>query len=104
MTLDSMPEGGNLWQGIRLQHGNFQVGVFYEGFGFRISGVDVASHADARIIGEYPFDTLSHFFSAVGDRDLTGMLRVTDANTAAIVNGHPGCAAGGVEQSIQQWP
>src|ERR1700693_6394480 len=100
MTLDSTPEGGNLWQGIRLQHGNFEVSIFCEGFGLRISSIDVPGHADARIIGEHTLDTLSHFFGAVGYGDLAGMLRVADAHAAAVVNRHPRGPAGGVEQGI----
>jgi len=72
--LDSMPEGRNLGQRIRLQHRDFEVGIFCEGLGFRISGIDVTSHADAGIIGEHAFDALSHFFGAVGYCDLARML------------------------------
>src|ERR1700680_2235900 len=40
-SLDSMPVGENLRQSIRLEHGDFQVRVFRESFGFRISGINV---------------------------------------------------------------
>jgi hypothetical protein len=36
-----MPVGENLRQSIRLEHGDFQVRVFRESFGFRISGINV---------------------------------------------------------------
>ena len=61
-------------------------------------------HTNSRIIGQNALDALAHFPRAIGDRHLSRVQRVADAYSAAVVNGDPACAAGGIEQGIQQRP
>src|SRR5712691_1522141 len=87
-----------------LRHGNLHAGLARELDGFGIAGVGVSGNTDAGIVGEHALDARGHFFGAVGDRDLSGVLRVPDAHAAAIVNRNPRCAAGGIEQGVEQRP
>src|SRR5882724_7296743 len=58
----------------------------------------------ARIAGEDALKAAFGFISPVGDDNHSSMLRETDANAAAVVDRHPGCACRSVNQRIKQWP
>src|SRR6187399_161873 len=57
--------------------------------GALVAGVDVADHAHAGIVGEYPFELLGGEVGAVGDADLTGVDRAADADATSVVDAHP---------------
>src|SRR6185312_9535058 len=71
---------------------------------FFISSIGVAGDSNPRIVGEDALDTFGHQIGTVGNRHLTGMLRVADANTAAVVNRDPTCATRGIEKRIEEGP
>src|ERR1700682_2426452 len=86
------------------RHRHIQLGLLREGNGFRVAGVDMASYADSRIVGQHPLDALCHFLRAIRDGDLAGVLRVADADAAPVMNGDPGSAARSIYQRVQQRP
>ena len=43
-------------------------------------------------------------FAAIGDNDHAGVLRIANSHTAAVVDRHPGCASGRVDQCVEQCP
>jgi len=51
-----------------------------------------------RIIPQHPFDALRHPLGAIGAGYLSGMLRISNPDPTAIVNGHPRSPARGVYQ------
>ena len=60
-----------------------------EVLGFVVAGVHVAGDADAGIVGQHALDALRHVVGAVGDGDLSGVLRVADAYASAVVDRNP---------------
>ena len=69
-----------------------------------ITGIGMAHDARARIVPEYTADTFGGFRRSVGHDDLAGMEGVSHADTAAMMEGDPGGAGGGVEERVQQGP
>src|SRR5947207_15235920 len=57
-------------------HGNLQPGLAREAIGLLVPGVNVAGHADARVIGQDAVDAPRHFRRAIGHRDLAGVERI----------------------------
>ena len=60
----------------------------------------MANNAHAGVIGQHSFDATGHFFGTVSAKNLPGMLRISDANTASVMNRHPGGAAGRIDEGI----
>ena len=54
-----------------------------------ITSIGVTNHAHARVVGENALKFLGGEICAIGNRNLTGVNRATDANTAAVVNRDP---------------
>jgi hypothetical protein len=50
-----------------------------------VTGIRMANDADTGVGGEDPLETNGSLRGAIGDDDLTGMLAVTDAHPAAMV-------------------
>src|SRR6266542_6003844 len=69
-----------------------------------VARVRLAGHPYAWVISHHALDAPGHFIGAIGNRDLPRMLRVSDAYAAAVVDGEPRCARGGIEQRIEQGP
>src|SRR5579875_3797586 len=86
------------------RHRDFDAGFIGKGDGFGVASVRMASDADAGIVGEHALDARVHFPGAVGDQHLPGVLGIADADPAAVVDGNPARAAGGIEQGIQEGP
>jgi hypothetical protein len=61
----------------------------------------MTDNANTRIIPQHSFDAQAHLLGAISAGHLAGMLRISNADSAAIVNGHPRGSAGGVYQRIQ---
>ena len=61
-------------------------------------------HAAARIVPEHAPQAASRRLGAVAHDDDAGVLRVAHADAAAMVNRHPGGAARGIQQRVQQGP
>ena len=83
---------------IRLQHRNLYSLPLGEFNCLGIASVDVASHAHARVVGQYPFDALSHLFGAICASNLTCVLGVSYPHASSVVDRYPGSAAGGIHQ------
>ena len=64
----------------------------------------MAHHARAGVVPEHALDAPGGGVRPVADDDHTRMLRVAHAHAAAVVQAHPGGAARGVEQGVQQRP
>src|SRR5207244_13640227 len=52
----------------------------------RVAGVGVTEHAHSGIAGKNALESALGIFGAVGDDDHAGVLRVTDADAAAVVD------------------
>src|SRR5438477_8444657 len=72
--------------------------------GAGVTGVGVAEDAQSWIARENAFKTALGIFSAVGDHDHAGVLRITDAYSATVVNRYPGRACSGIDQRVEQRP
>src|ERR1022692_1565543 len=57
--------------------------------GLFVAGIRVANHAQAGIGGQHALEAPLRFIAAIRHHDHAGVLRVTDAHAAAIVNGNP---------------
>ena len=64
----------------------------------------VSNDPHTRIGSQDSFQASRHSRRAIGDDDHAGMLRIADADSAAVVDRHPGGARGGVHQRVQQRP
>src|SRR5207237_7095451 len=62
----------------------------------RITGISVTEDAYAGVAGEDALEAPTRIVGAIGDDDHAGVLRVTDADAAAVVDGNPGGARGSV--------
>ena len=69
-----------------------------------VARIRVTHHAGGRIVPEHALDALGGGVGAVADDHHTRVLGKADAHAAAVVEAHPGGAAGGVEQGVEQWP
>src|SRR5438045_754098 len=87
-----------------LLHRYANTGAIGEGLRLLIASIGVPGNSDAWIVRENTFNALRHQLSAVGDSHLSGVLRVSDAHPAAIVNGDPACATGSVQQGVKESP
>src|ERR1700694_4157508 len=65
-----------------------------------VAGVRVPHDAAGRIVPQHALDAARGGGRAVAHDDHGGVLRVTDADAAAVMDRHPGRAAGGVEQGV----
>ena len=65
---------------LRLEHGNLDARFAGEADGFGVARIGVSRDAESGIVGEDALDAPGHFFCAIGDGHLAGMLRVTDAD------------------------
>src|ERR1035437_8825421 len=97
------PRGHPAWKAT-LQPGPLDAVRLGEADGLGIAGIGVANYAQAGVAGEDPFQAAIHLCRAVGHHDHAGMLRVADADAAAIVDAYPGGAGGGVHQGVEQRP
>ena len=70
----------------------------------RITSISVANDAHSRIAREHALEATRRCFRSVRDDDHAGMLRIADADAAAIMNRNPGRAGRGVDERIQQRP
>ena len=64
----------------------------------------MADDAHAGVVGEEARELFRGEVGAVGDGDLAGVDGAADPDAAAVVQGNPGGAGGGVEQGIEQRP
>src|ERR1035437_8663132 len=64
----------------------------------------MANDAHAWIGGQHALDALRHRVGAIGDRDLSGVQRVANAYSAAVVDRNPRGSRGRIQQGIQQRP
>src|SRR5579871_1172943 len=63
------------------------------------------THDPARgIVPKHPFEATRRLRGSIGDDHHAGVLRISDADTAAVVQRNPGGPAGTVEQRIEQRP
>src|SRR5690606_11095913 len=69
-----------------------------------VAGIGVAHHAGAGVVPQHALDAAVGLDAAVADDDHAGGLAVTHADTAAMVEAHPGGAAGDVEHRVEQRP
>ena len=65
-----------------------------------VSRVHVANDAHPRIGRQHALDAFRHGFGAVGDRDLSGVQRIANAHTSAIVDRHPRCASSRINRAF----
>ena len=70
--------------------------------GFRVAGVGVADDAQAGVAGEDALEAAIHFVGAIGDHDHSGVLRVADADAAAVVDGHPDAPAAVLTRALSR--
>src|SRR5437773_12465526 len=68
----------------------------------RVAGVCVTENAWAWVAGETALKTAFGIVAALGDDHHPGVLRKSDANAAAVVHRHLGCACRRVNQRIHQ--
>ena len=73
-------------------------------FGFLVARINVARDAKTRVVRQHAIETQGSLVSAVGDRDLSGVQRVADADASAVMKRNPTRAARRVEQRIQDGP
>ncbi|EEF93719.1 hypothetical protein CATMIT_01647, partial [Catenibacterium mitsuokai DSM 15897] len=69
-----------------------------------VARIGVPHHAGARVVPQHPGDAAVGLFAAVADDHHAGMLRIAHADAAAVVQRHPGRAAGDVEHGVEQRP
>src|SRR3546814_5601684 len=67
--------------------------------GVLVAGVGVAHDAGSRVVPQHALDSFRGGLAAVADDDHAGVLREAHADAAAVVQRHPGGAAGGVQRS-----
>jgi len=72
--------------------------------GVRVTGVGVAKDPQSRIAGKDALETAFGIFSALGDDDHAGVLRIADTDTAAVVDRYSRCAGGRVDERVEQRP
>src|SRR5580700_2412989 len=70
----------------------------------RVAGVHMTKNTHARVAGENALQAAFGIVRSIGDDNHSSVLRETDANAAAVVNRHPGCACSSVNQRIEQRP
>ena len=61
-------------------------------------------HAGGRVVVQDAGDTRRRFIGTIADDNHPGVLREAHAYPAAVVQRHPGRAAGGIEQGVEQRP
>jgi hypothetical protein len=71
---------------------------------FRIAGVGMAKDTHSGIARKHALESPLGIFGAVRDDNHTGMLRKTDAHTAAVVDRNPRCAGSRVDERVEQRP
>lgn len=71
---------------------------------FVVASIYVSENAHHWVVGEDAGEAFGGCVGAVGDDDLAAVLGVTDADAAAVVEADPGCAAGGVDEGVQERP
>ncbi len=69
-----------------------------------VAGVGVTHDPGSRVIVQHAGDALGGLIGAVADDHHAGVLGEAHADAAAVVQGNPGGAAGGVQQGVQQRP
>src|SRR5205085_1356112 len=70
----------------------------------RATRVDMADNAQACIGRQHALNALCHHVGSVRNCDLSGMKRVSNSYTAAVVNRYPGSAGCSVEHGVEQRP
>jgi len=73
-----------LWPGYAVLLG--------EADGLFVPRVRVTNHAQARVAGQHALQAPIGFLGAIGQHYHSGMLRITDADASAVVDGNPGGA------------
>src|SRR5262249_26277843 len=71
---------------------------------FRVASVDMTNNTHARVAGEDAFKAAFGTIATVGDDNHSGMLREANPDTTTVVDRHPRCACGSVNQRIKQRP
>src|SRR5215468_4933654 len=71
---------------------------------FRVASVDMTNNTHARVAGEDAFKAAFGTIATVGDDNHSGMLREANPDTTTVVDRHPRCACGRVNQRIKQRP
>src|SRR5262245_49032741 len=71
------------------------------GSGTVVAGIDVADDTHARVAGQDALEAFLGSGGAIGDDDHAGVQTVADAHAATVVDAHPGSAAGGVDQGVE---
>ena len=64
----------------------------------------MSHHAARRIVPQHARDATRGGFGAVANDDHAGVLRITHADAAAVMQRNPGAARGAVEQRVEQRP
>src|SRR5580765_2724586 len=64
----------------------------------------MTQHADTRIARQDPLEFFIGVRRSIGYDDETGMQRVANADTTAVMDRHPGGAARCIEQRVEDWP
>ena len=72
--------------------------------GADVTSVGMTQNAHARIARQDALEPSLRTLSSISDHHHSGVLRVADADTAAVVNGNPRRASGRVHERIQQRP
>ena len=86
------------------QHRHFYAVPFGSCNGLLITGIRMTDHAQARVGGEDALQPPGGSRCAIGDDDLAGVLAVTDADPAAVMERDPGGAADGVDHGVENCP
>src|SRR5277367_4564659 len=69
-----------------------------------VTCVDMAQHSHAGIRGQYAFEALGSEVRAVGHHHHAGVMGIANAYAASVVDAHPGCSCGSVDECVQQGP
>ena len=64
------------------------------GNGVLVTRIGMAHDAGGRVVPQHALDPARRFRGAVAHHDHAGVLRVADADAAAVVERNPGCASG----------
>src|SRR4051812_34126290 len=89
---------------LALAHGDSDAETLGGLYGFVVACISVANYAHAGVGGEHAFQAGGRFRRAVGHDHLSRVLAVADTHAAAVVHGHPGSAAHGVDEGVQDGP
>src|SRR5580692_9910417 len=68
---------------LRLVHGNLDARFADEADGFGVARIGVSRDAESGIVSEDALDAPGHFFRAIGDDHLAGMLLLYDDDATA---------------------